>query len=199
MNDGDARPAIVLDASVAVARLRLQEASPLVFASLEGWVGDELRLLVPSLFWLEVLNALAKKHRYDGEDLAEAVYELQRIGIATIPFDEPQMWMTIHMQDLHGLTSHDASYLALAETTYARLATLDRELANAAGPRAVYLGREPCPATGSPTSARLTVGRVGRPSGPDGGSRPGTSPICADAWWWAKADGQRQGRGSRRR
>jgi predicted nucleic acid-binding protein len=145
MNDGHARPAIVLDASVAIARLRLQEASPLVFASLEGWVRDELRLLVPSVFWLEVLNALAKKHRYDGEDLVEAVYELQRIGIATIPFDEPQMWMTIHMQDLHGLTSYDASYLALAETTDARLATLDRELASAAGPRAVYLGRDPAP------------------------------------------------------
>jgi hypothetical protein len=69
----------------------------------------------------------------------EAIWETDELGIDTVPMDRPLLLVTIDLQARFGLSAYDAAYLALAETEDARLLTLDRELARAAGPRAIRL------------------------------------------------------------
>ena len=48
----------------------------------------------------------------------------------------------IDLVERHGLSAYDAAYLGLADAADARLLTLDRELATAAGTRAILIGPE---------------------------------------------------------
>jgi hypothetical protein len=61
------------------------------------------------------------------------------LGIDSVRVDRPLLLVTIDLQVRFGLSAYDASYLALAEIEDARLLTLDRALAAAAGPRAIRI------------------------------------------------------------
>lgn len=94
-------------------------------------------MVVPSIFWFEVMNVLARRHRYRGLDLLHAVHELDELEFITVDPDRGLLLLTIDLVERFGLTSYDASYLALAEFQAGDIATLDRALAAAAGPRAI--------------------------------------------------------------
>lgn len=135
------RPGIlVIDASLAVARLRVEEHTPQLLASFQRWSEGEARLIVPRAFWWEIVNALAIGHGYSGDRVLEAIHELDTLGIESRDLDRSQLLLAISAVERFRLTAYDAQYLVLAETLGASLATLDRALARAAGSRAVYLG-----------------------------------------------------------
>jgi predicted nucleic acid-binding protein len=134
-------PVVVVDASVAVARVRTEEQAPEVLQAFREWIRSATRLVVPRQFWWEVVNALAIGHRYAGDEVLEAIHELEVLGIETIDPDRGQLLLAIGAVERFRLTAYDAQYLVLAETLVAPLATLDRRLARAAGRRARYLGR----------------------------------------------------------
>lgn len=98
---------------------------------------DAVRLLAPEMFWLEIANVLVRRHGLPPSEVVEAVREMDDLGIDTIRMDRPLLLVTIDMQARLGLSAYDAACLALAETEDGRLLTLDRELASAAGPRAI--------------------------------------------------------------
>jgi predicted nucleic acid-binding protein len=128
---------IILDASVAVAVIRDEPEAASIRAALRRWSVSRRSLVAPSVFWLEVVNALARGQRQVGADTLHAVHELDELGIATVDLDRPQLLLTIDHVERYGLTAYDAAYLALAERLDGDLATLDRALAAAAGPRAI--------------------------------------------------------------
>jgi predicted nucleic acid-binding protein len=103
-----------------------------------------MTLLVPAFFWLEVVNVLGLRYRMEPALVLEAVVDLEKLRLETIPLDRPQLLLTIDVMAQEGLSAYDAGYLALAESADAQLVTADRRLAAAAGPRALRLegGRE---------------------------------------------------------
>jgi predicted nucleic acid-binding protein len=126
---------IVIDASVGIARVRPEIASPPVRLAFQEWAARGVRLVVPSLFWIEVLNSLGKRHRMTLPEIAEAFHELDEVALETVEVDRPLLLAASALIVAHDLTAYDACYLALAETLDAPLATLDRKLAAAAGER----------------------------------------------------------------
>ena len=134
-------PIVVIDASVAIARLRTDEHTPELLRAFRDWSSIGAGLVVPRNFWWEVVNGLAIGNGYSGERVLEAVHELELLGIESIDPDRGQLLLAIEAVERFRLTAYDAQYLVLAETLIAPLATLDRNLARAAGIRARYLGR----------------------------------------------------------
>jgi predicted nucleic acid-binding protein len=169
---------IVIDSSVGIPLVRLEPGRDAIRRKVEEWRARGRTLIVPGLFWLEVLNALSRRHGYPGAALVEALYELEELGLATV---EPDRAMRLGVADLverHGLTSYDALYLAVAEQWGALLATGDRALAAAAGSRAIPLGD----ASGGHRLAEEGAGYGRQPSWPKwGGSRAYLAELRARA------------------
>ena len=126
---------VVIDASVGIARVRAEIASPSVRLAFREWAARGVRLVVPSHFWIEVLNSLGRRHRMTLPEIAEAFHELDEVALETVEVDRPLLLAASALIAAHDLTAYDACYLALAETLDAPLATLDRKLAAAAGGR----------------------------------------------------------------
>jgi predicted nucleic acid-binding protein len=131
------RRPVVIDSSVAIALVLDEPESAAVDQALGSWTREARSMVVPSHFWLEVVNRLGRSSRASGERMLAAVHRLDTLGLETV---EPGRALLLHAIDRverHGLTAYDAMYLILAESIDADLATFDRELAAAAGPRAI--------------------------------------------------------------
>lgn len=129
--------AVVIDASVAVAVVLDEPAGLRAEQTLRGWVAGERQMFVPGHFWLEVVNTLGKARRASGQHVLAAVHRLDAFGLQTLEPDRPLLLQVIDRVERLRLSAYDAMYLVLAESLDAELATLDRELAAAAGPRAI--------------------------------------------------------------
>jgi predicted nucleic acid-binding protein len=133
--------ALVVDASAAIAILLRDDGSEAVDRVVRGRGSRGVQLIVPELFWVETANTLGRRHSQPLDVILEAIATLDRMGLVTVHTNRAGvLTMTAAMLD-HGLSAYDATYLALAETLDAKLLTLDRRLASAAGSRAVDLGR----------------------------------------------------------
>jgi predicted nucleic acid-binding protein len=130
---------VVLDASVGIALVRPEEASSAARRAVDRWLSERVPLVVPSHFWLEIVNALTRGRRARGAAVIEGLYELDQLAIATIEVDRPTLLGALDLTERWGLTSYDAIYLALAHSLGADLATFDRELIAAGGSSIVDL------------------------------------------------------------
>ncbi|HVL53382.1 MAG TPA: type II toxin-antitoxin system VapC family toxin [Vitreimonas sp.] len=124
---------IVLDSSVALAIALGEPQSAVLRSRVQRWIEIGEQFIVPSHFWLEVVNVLGRTHRLPGKFVMEALYHLDDLGMTTVEIDRMQLVLTIGRVEQYGLTAYDAAYLALAHSSSAKLATLDRRLATAAG------------------------------------------------------------------
>lgn len=143
----------VIDASIAVAIVLREPAAKAIRGLLESGGSPQ----APTFFWLELTNTLARRHGYASAEILEAVRELEELGIETVETDALARLIVINLVERYGLTAYDATYLALAESTDAQLLTADRQLAAAAGQRAILIGSDdriaepPAPYTVEPT------------------------------------------------
>lgn len=128
---------VVVDASVALGVLRDEAAGVRAQTSLRDWASIDRPILVPSHFWLEIVNVVGRSGRASGERVLAAVHRLDGFGLQTVEPDRPLLLQVIDRVERLGLSSYDAMYLVLAESVDADLATFDRELAAAAGTRAI--------------------------------------------------------------
>lgn len=127
---------VVLDASAGVKLVRDEAGSD----DVSRMVAEAARTCVPTFFWLEVVNVLARRHGRSGAAMVEAVHELESLGIETLEADRATVLAVIDLVERHGLTAYDAAYLALALSLDAGIATADRRMALAAGDRAILIG-----------------------------------------------------------
>lgn len=134
--------ALVVDASVALKLLRDEPGHAQARARMRESILGGDQLLVPAIFWLEVVNVLAHRYRYPPPAIVEAVYELERLGLATSEVGRPGVLAVIDAVARTGITAYDAAYLVLAEATDGRLLTADAALAAAAGMRAELIGAD---------------------------------------------------------
>lgn len=136
MNDTGS-DALVIDASAALSLLRAEPSHRLVARAI-GRAGSR-PLLAPEIFWVEVVNALVRRHGLATDAVLGAVAELDGLGLRTIQLGRGGLLDSAALMNEHRLSAYDASYLALAHAVNADLLTLDRQLAAAAGDRAVPL------------------------------------------------------------
>jgi predicted nucleic acid-binding protein len=135
--ESESLPPVVIDASVGLALVRDEPTAARIRRAVEQWADQDRGLYVPSVFWLEILNPLARRYGYSSEDLLRAMDQLEDLSITTIDPDRPLLLFTIDHIERYGLTAFDAHYLGLTTQLGADLATLDSELAAAAGSRAI--------------------------------------------------------------
>jgi len=154
---------VVVDASVGIAYVRDEVATSAVDRAADAWSRAGTKLVVPAVFWTEVVNVLGTKHRYRAAHTAEALRELDELGLETVEIGRPELLLVADAMERHRLPAYDATYLVLARLLGASLATLDRRLASAAGPLGMLLDEEPGHAAretaapyGTPEVARLS-------------------------------------------
>lgn len=129
---------VVLDASAGLSIVRAEPGSD----EASRVVASAARTCVPTFFWLEIVNVLARRHGWSGSAVIEAIHELESLGVETLEADRAALLSVIDLVERHALTAYDATYLALALSLNAELATADRVMARAAGARAILIGGE---------------------------------------------------------
>jgi predicted nucleic acid-binding protein len=121
---------IVLDASVAVARL-LAETGPIVRATMAHL--ETGPATVPVLWHFEVRNALLVAARRGRLEKTEIRARLRALAeIRTITDRDPDLDSALSFAERRNLSFYDALYLELATRRGAPLATLDQALLRAA-------------------------------------------------------------------
>ena len=128
--------AFVPDASVAAAWLLPDEEAALADLALDRLA--EETAMVPSLFWHELRNLLLSAERRGRVDERHADASMARIR--RLPIQSPGELDDHRVMALargHRLTAYDASYLALAIREGCPLASLDRQLNEAAAAEGV--------------------------------------------------------------
>lgn len=92
--------------------------------------------LVPALWWLEVVNSLTmalRRGRIKPDFRRAALADLALLDIRTDQSTDGRAWgETLALADQFRLTVYDAAYLELAQRRTLPLATLDRDLREAA-------------------------------------------------------------------
>jgi len=131
---------IVVDASVAISIVRVEPEGPDAVAALSQWTRNGARIVVPSHFWLEVVNTLVRRYRWHGDAVLQSIHDLDRLRAETVDLDRAAVVLAIDMSERHRLTAYDATYLALAVALDGSLMTLDAPLRTAAGSRALHFG-----------------------------------------------------------
>lgn len=131
--------ALTVDASAAIALISREPGRDNVTGALRQSARQGERLLVPDVFWLELVNVLVRHRRHTTDEVVASLREADELGLETVPIDRALLLVAIDLAGRTGLSAYDATYLALAELEDARLLTLDRGLAAAAGPRAIPL------------------------------------------------------------
>ena len=131
---------VVVDASVAVKWCLPSQREELVAEAEELLASsrrDEVRFLVPDLFWVELANALWKavrRNEISPDNAAAAIAFVRDLDITTIPSFNlvPD---ALQFAIGHGRTAYDSLYIALAVESKAPLITADERLANALAAR----------------------------------------------------------------
>lgn len=132
----------VIDASATLPWRFEDEATPWTEALLDRVEGGE-EVRVPAHWPLEIANTLLvarRRGRVTSAQVSEFVDDLASLPIRIEPPSAPAEWPAIlALAEKYRLTAYDAAYLELVERTGLPLATLDRELRQAAEAEGVPL------------------------------------------------------------
>jgi predicted nucleic acid-binding protein len=125
---------IVVDASLALAWCFRDEQTPAAVALLSRVTADGM--VVPALWHLELANVLqmaVRRKRITREQRDASMEDLQSLPIFVDEETIHSAWSTtLELADRCGLSIYDATYLELALRRNLPLATLDRQLSEAA-------------------------------------------------------------------
>ena len=125
---------LVLDSSTTLAWIFGDETTEAVRQVFED-IADN-GAIVPSLWRLEVANSLTmavRRGRIEAALRDAALIDLALLDITTDQHTDTQAWReTLALAERFGLTLYDAAYLELAQRRNLPLATLDRQLREAA-------------------------------------------------------------------
>lgn len=128
---------VVLDASVVLKwfALRKERGSKQARAIRTSYEEGQLRVVVPPLLVLELLNVASRRWAWDEGQLRALVTATEELGFE---FALPE-WAQVASWVARGLTAYDATYVALAERHRLQLITDDSTIAAIAPDIAVPL------------------------------------------------------------
>jgi predicted nucleic acid-binding protein len=121
----------VVDASVVAKWFKASEERDVRAARRirRDYAAGQLRLVVPPLLFLEILNAAARRWRWQPARVTRLASRLAAIRLIE---DQPPLGRVAHWC-AQGLTAYDACYLALAERRHVKLVTDDAQLLTVGG------------------------------------------------------------------
>jgi predicted nucleic acid-binding protein len=128
-----------MDCSVAIAIALGEPGFEGLSLRIGEWATQRRQILVPGVFWLEVINVLARTHRLSGADVLHAVHSIDAMNVVTVDADRAFHLAVIDVVERHGVSAYDAAYLVLTDLSGGEIATLDQDLVRAAGPSALPL------------------------------------------------------------
>jgi predicted nucleic acid-binding protein len=128
--------AVVVDASVAIDFLL---GAPRWLERWAAWADEDVMVLAPAYFPVEVANALLRSVKLPAAEVAVHLSRLSKSGVETVDRGLAGLLDAVALADEHGLTAYDALYLQLVLDVAGELATLDTELARAAEAEGVPL------------------------------------------------------------
>jgi predicted nucleic acid-binding protein len=131
---------LVVDASVGVKwclPAELEEFAVQAVELLDSYRREEMELLVPDLFWIELSDALGKAARrmeISADDAMSGLSLVRDLGLATVPSIDlvPQ---ALRFAVSQGRTVYESLYVALAMQSKSEMITADERLANALAAR----------------------------------------------------------------
>jgi len=137
----------VVDASVAAKWVLPGPPEPLQREAvhlLELWADNQVKLVVPDFFWVEITNILWKAVRAERctTEIAESALAALRLNaIPTLPA-LPLLESALDTAIMHGRTVYDSIYVALAVEMDGHLVTTDEKLVNTLSGRlpVIWLG-----------------------------------------------------------
>ena len=131
---------IVIDASVAAKWFLPAAGEPLSEVAaelLQRYVRDEVRFLVPDLFWAELANVLwkaARQGRCTKAAAQQAVTAMQKRNLPTVP-SQMLLDQALALAIAFDRSVYDCLYVVLALQSKTHLVTADERLANALAAR----------------------------------------------------------------
>ncbi len=129
---------IIVAASVAAAWFLPDEHNDAADQVMAGLQGSPAR--ASSLFWFQVRSLFVmaeKRGRLKPGEAALSMTQLRSLPI--LAAGSGSDWQVIALSHRHGLSGHDASYLAVAIQEQLPLATLDKKLSTAARAESVVV------------------------------------------------------------
>jgi predicted nucleic acid-binding protein len=120
-----AQQALVIDASVGVKWFSAEgEASVSQARSiLKAHAGGDIKIVVPDLFFYEILNALVHKKTIPTSMVEESIALLFALGLAVYSPSEAFFRSAVQLARKHGITEYDACYVAAAIGSHCPLVT----------------------------------------------------------------------------
>lgn len=131
-SDSECSTAVVVDASAMLSLILSESSGPPIESCIRSVLSMNGQLLVPSLFWYEVINGLisaVKRSRIQKEELTAIEVDITALPISTDII--PPAFIRQRIRELsidQNLTGYDASYLELANRYQLKLITLDEHL-----------------------------------------------------------------------
>ncbi len=122
---------LVVDASIAAVWFLPDEATLFADKVLQRVASDGA--LVPDLFWHEMRNVLTlscRRQRLSRDEVRRSMLRLTQLNVVTATSLDGEL--ILDLAERHRLTAYDAAYLALAIGSKLPLATLDKQLIEAA-------------------------------------------------------------------
>jgi predicted nucleic acid-binding protein len=117
----------IIDASVAVKLFAKEEGSEIAVKLRDRHINGEIVIVVPELFFMEILNALRYK-KLSEEVLDKANKDLWKVQFEVISLDEFILDKAIKASVDYGLTIYDGIYAALSQIYGTELITDDKKL-----------------------------------------------------------------------
>ncbi len=121
---------VVPDASLILKWVVPSDNEPHVeqaFALREAFLRDEITLQVPTLWYFEVGNTLARKFP---EDAPSQLHHLRQFGMTEVAMDDHWQETILTLIRNHGVTFYDACYHALAMLHGGTFITADEKYLN---------------------------------------------------------------------
>lgn len=129
---------VVLDSSVVLKWFRSDNERHLAASRQlrRRFEQGELRVLVPPLLFLEILNVAARKWDWDERKLAQLAATLPELRFEVVKpaLESIALWAS------RGLTAYDATYIAVAEDSGTKLVTDDTGIQELAPAHSTALG-----------------------------------------------------------
>lgn len=138
---------LVLDCSILMAWVAPDEASDYTEKVRDAMTRHNVPVIVPPLFYLEVVNVLEvmqRRKRMDEQQVNRAVQLLGRLPV-TVDSEGMLLSTVLAVRELmkkYALTAYDAAYLELGLRRKLRLSTLDKALQKAAEAEKVFFAVE---------------------------------------------------------
>ncbi len=121
---------IVLDASIGVKWFRYENESNTDLANklLQQQFQNEIEIIVPDLFFFEIINTLLSKKYLNVDDIYSASESLHLMNMKVIFPNKKIIDTSINIADRTKLTFYDSLYISVAISEQALLLTEDKEI-----------------------------------------------------------------------